>query len=254
MSAETDFSGQACVKLEVTEGIAFPCAPVLPPFYFYESNDSVFYARETDSVFRLAYDFGAGTGDGWLHLIPVETTNSIDTFNVEVLAVNQITIDGHILKELVLKYTKLTDNSILEIYPDEISVIETVGATSVQFVPLGKLGSCDFESTVNIQCFHSPSVQYVNPQFGTCTVSAPTVQGESEMVIYPNPANNAIVIKWPGNEKGIIRIIQLDGKVVSEQTWRSDAGRITLPSLSCGMYIVEVLNGENRYFKKLQID
>jgi len=58
-------NSQPCSKMEVADGGTNPflCAPIPPPYYLYESNDSVFYASDYDNTFRLAYDFGAEVGD-----------------------------------------------------------------------------------------------------------------------------------------------------------------------------------------------
>lgn len=251
--SEAVFADRDCVKMEAGDDYAFQCSPIAPPYYFYESNDSVFFATPEDGTFRLAYDFGAETGDTWSHIIPVEATSSVDTFQVEVLEVNEIDVAGETLKELVLAYTNVSQNAV-EIFPAEISVLEYIGATSDLFVPLGKLSPCDFETTVNIQCFSSPSFEYINPAFGTCTVAVPDIDGGEELSIYPNPASDAITINWTGNEKGRIRIIQLDGKVVLDQRLNFASAKITLPELSSGMYMVEVSNEESRNYKKLYVE
>lgn len=92
--SETVFAGEACAKMEPDNGNPFGCFPVEPPFYFYESNDSIFYATEADSTFLLAYNFNAVPGESWVFIVPFVEYNLSDTFNVMVQNVNSVMIDG----------------------------------------------------------------------------------------------------------------------------------------------------------------
>ena len=44
----TEYNGQACAKIEATDGNLM-CLSVEPPYYVYESNDSIFYSSSTMS-------------------------------------------------------------------------------------------------------------------------------------------------------------------------------------------------------------
>lgn len=251
--AESVFADKTCAKMEPIESSSFGCFPIQPPYYFYESNDSIFYASEIDSTFRLAYNFNAMPNESWTFIVPSDVLDLADTFNVVVQNVNSILIDGITIKELLLEYTNISQNPIIEIYPQEITVLEYVGALSYFLVPFGQLGFCDDETNIQLQCFVSPSFGYVNPEFETCLVSVPTLEKHNSLHIYPNPASDVITLELKENSIGTIRIMQFDGKLVFSQSLSFAEARITLPSLSPGMYLVEVINPNGRYIQKLQI-
>ena len=250
---QTIFAGVECGKID-TENFPFTCAPVSPPYYFYESNDSIFFATEVDSIFRMVFDFNAVQGDNWTHQVPIELDYSLQNFHVEVVAVNQLTIDGQPVKELVLSYTNISMPPVyVDIYPAEVSVLEYIGATTGFFVPLGQMGACDNETDIQLQCFNSTSLQYINPEFGSCFLSTLSATAPLKLKIYPNPAKEYIIldIEFEGNSS--LKIKQIDGKAVFRKTIESGSGVIKLPTLSAGMYLVEIDNAENKYLGKLLI-
>ncbi len=168
-------AGQACAKMETVGEYPFVCTPFETPFYFYESNDSVFYASEVDNTFRLAYNFNAEAGDTWDFSFPL-IEGGIETYTVEVIEVNSIEIDGNNLKELVLNYQNVSEQPETEIFPEEFSVIEFIGSTKGLFVPFGQLAFCDAETAIQLQCFNSSSLSYINPDFETCFLSVDDIQ------------------------------------------------------------------------------
>ena len=249
---ETTLANKACVLIE-TDNYPFACSPVAPPYYFYESNDSIFFATETEAVFRLAYDFNAAPGDTWEHVVPVEEFATSDTFDVEVLSVSDVDIDGSSVKKLMLAYTNTSQTPHLEIYPSEISVLEYIGSTIGFFVPLGSGIACDNETDIKLQCFDAPLLDYTNPEFGTCFLSAPSAIEPVQLKIYPNPAKDNFTIDMDFSGTSDLKIMQLDGKLVYTETIQSGLKEIQLPALTSGMYIVEVKSTKIVYVGKLQI-
>src|SRR6056297_2805571 len=65
ITEETTFAGRACVKMEKISNLGLGCMGLQPPFYFYVSNDSLYFANDELDEFRLAIDFGAVPGDSW---------------------------------------------------------------------------------------------------------------------------------------------------------------------------------------------
>lgn len=249
---ETEFAGQQCVKMEVVGDYPFLCTPFDSPIYFYESNDSVFFAMEVDDNFRLAYDFNSEVGSEWEYALPV-SESVINYFNVEVIAVNTVMVDGHEVKEMVLEYHSATPEPLVEIFPEEITVREFLGGINSFFIPLGHQIMCDAETSIALQCLNSISVNYINPDFGTCTVSASKVNSPESIKVYPNPANDYIYIDASFNAGAKMQILQLDGKLIFSHVIVSETERIDLPKLNAGMYIVEVSDEDNRYFGKVFI-
>src|SRR5690554_711045 len=149
--SEAVFADRDCVKMEAVGGYPFLCTPFDTPMYFYESNDSVFFAMEVDDNFRLAYNFNAEVGSGWEYALPV-SQSVIDYFNVEVIAVNTVIVDGHEVKEMVLKYQSIAAERHVEIFPEEIRVREYLGAMNTFFIPLGHILACVAETSIALQC------------------------------------------------------------------------------------------------------
>ena len=248
--SESVLAGQACAKMETVGEYPFLCAPFETPFYFYESNDSVFYASEVDNTFRLAYNFNAEPGDSWDFSIPLPE-GVIEPYTVEVIEVNSLVVDGNNLKEMILNYQNVSEQPQTEIFPEEFSVIEFIGSTKGLFVPFGQLAFCDAETAIHLQCFNSSSISYINPDFETCFLSVHDIQNPLMLTFYPNPATDFITLETPFEYNSKVRIIQPDGKSVLFNTITSQSARIDLPQLSSGVYFVEILNAENRYVGKL---
>src|SRR5690554_389427 len=60
ITEQTTLNGQHCAKMEAVGDNSNPlnCNANPAPYYFYESNDSIFFASDYDNTFRLAFDFG----------------------------------------------------------------------------------------------------------------------------------------------------------------------------------------------------
>ncbi|NEN22743.1 T9SS type A sorting domain-containing protein [Cryomorpha ignava] len=251
---QTIFADKLCFEMDI-DNFPFLCSPVSPPYYFYESNDSIYFATEVDSTFRMVYNFNAVPGDTWIHTIPIEFNNSYQPLLVEVVAVNEVSIDGMIVNELILSYSNpFMPPPQLDFYTQEISVLEYIGATSGFFIPLGSIPACDNETDIKLQCFGSPSLIYTNPEFGSCFLSASAAPDPIELKFYPNPAREYLTIDIDFAGASTLKITQLDGKTVFIENINSGLANIELPALSAGMYVVEVSNAEVRHFGKLQIE
>lgn len=250
--SETVFAGKDCFKMEVIGDYPFLCTPFDAPIYLYASNDSVFLGMEVSGNFRLAYNFNAEVGDFWDYQLPISEV-AVDFFRVHVIAVDNVMMDGNEVKEMVLTYQSMFTAPHVEIFPEEIIVRQFLGSTNGFFLPLGHLLACDAETSIALQCFNSPSINYSNPEFGSCFLSTQTVNDPESILIYPNPASDYINIKMAINTESRIRIFQLDGKLVFNQSMNSGSERINLPKLSSGMYIVEISDVESRFFRKVLV-
>src|SRR5690606_34179057 len=80
------------------------------------------------------------------------------------------------------------------------------------------------------------------------TVMAINDFNKNEFRIYPNPAKNSFFIE--SNEKGIIKIFDLNGKLIQTKKQISEKTQIDI-SLPKGMYIVEFESGNSKSTKKL---
>jgi hypothetical protein len=71
---------------------------------------------------------------------------------------------------------------------------------------------------------------------------------DTEIRIYPNPANNTLFFRTQAECKGTMRIYDLQGKMVL--TGDQASGSVDISNLPCGMYILELNNADKKTLKK----
>lgn len=71
-----------------------------------------------------------------------------------------------------------------------------------------------------------------------------------ETQVYPNPANEFVTITLANRNLGELKIIDLTGKVVLQQTIQSN-DKISLGSISKGVYSLIVLQSNQTFHSKL---
>jgi len=91
---------------------------------------------------------------------------------------------------------------------------------------------------------------YVDQVVGEPNESA----NEIEVSVYPNPATQWLNINVAGNEIYSIRIFDLEGKLMTDQTNISGPQQISIENYSVGIYLVEITSGENRKTEKIVIN
>lgn len=100
------------------------------------------------------------------------------------------------------------------------------------------------------------NVVWYNPQGWGVSVSEVTVA--NDISISPNPAIDQVKVAVnlaDATSKTIIRVYDLNGRVVAEETLEAGSFATTMDvsSLEAGLYVVEVTTGEVKSTKKLQI-
>jgi len=251
ITEETVFAGQACAKMEKLDfGMGgMWCRTLIDPYYFYESNDSLFFASELDSTFRLVADFGAMVGDSWLYILPAPFFDDeiivVDTFLITVTNVDIINIDDHNLRKLSLDVEWLGNSDpSLEFFQElyfDVHMIEIIGGTGF-FAPLGRYSTCDAETTVRFQCFDSENLNYINPFYPACDFILSTNESTEleAMHIFPNPANSWVRIDGhAAAQVHRVEVYNLSGQLVRSHTLQqSGNGIIDVSALPPGMYVV----------------
>ena len=84
------------------------------------------------------------------------------------------------------------------------------------------------------------------------TTTSVTNLNESEIKLYPNPANDYINIDLP-SVSGNISIVNITGKTILKKDIRSSVERIDLSDLNSGIYLVRIQDGPAVLTKKLII-
>ena len=262
ITEQTTFAGKQCAKMERISSLALGCMSLQPPFYFYVSNDSLFYANESDSTFRLIADFGASVGDSWKYQVITDIDDPVvvDTFLVTVTGVNLLNIEGNELRELELDYewlgSSFYEDLWLGLYSDNLT--EVIGGFGF-FAPFGQLGFCDYEIDVNFQCFESPSFSYLNPEYPSCDYILGFESVESTLPsVFPNPTsgiiNVEIPVSWVASE-GTVQLFNSHGQIVYNHTGSlNNLSRIDLSHYSKGIYLLSIESGNERGMAKLVVD
>ena len=252
VTEQTQFAGKECAKVEVVSENPhpFPCSAVQPPYYFYTSGDSVFYASENDGVFHLAYDFGAEVDDTWEYIVPVQepwlTETFVDTFEARVVSTSLIEVEGHSLRRLELSSTHLGSGDPYSTLFGEgnLYVLEFMGGENGFIVPFGDYmvsSVCDGSWGETLQCFESASLNYLNPLFDSCVLDVAAPGDEVVFALYPNPAQDHITIRAEG-AGNVMGIYDLSGRRVAESRTFGPQLDYDVSRLSPGTYVVKLHN------------
>lgn len=78
----------------------------------------------------------------------------------------------------------------------------------------------------------------------------------SDVSVYPNPADDAVMIEWTASEAGTITLTDVSGKVVwSAETTTTGSGqlKVDVNALNAGVYFLKLEEGESRYIQKVII-
>lgn len=262
ITEQTEFAGRACAKMDYAGGSempfddsenAFLCMAVQPPYYFYTSGDSVFYASENDGEFHLAYDMGAQIGDTWEFVVPVKEHEVpgvfVDTFIAEVLDASIVTVDGQSLRRLTLEYSYAGDgdpHTALEGY-GEVTVTEYLGADKGFFLPFGDASVvtvCEGEINVVLQCYSSEALDYLNPAFDSCVLGLADVPEGPQLSLFPNPAGTKATLYTRGLIGERIEIFDVRGRSVYATAVTGPETELDVSVLAPGMYVVRIADSD----------
>jgi len=122
--------------------------------------------------------------------------------------------------------------------------------TSVDLFSLGLLDSLSFELTSSDNGAYG-----MNTPAYFCmddiTLSSVGIQNkmESKANIYPNPAQDFIIVE--ADDKSEIKIMDISGKILYRETLNNSKQRINVSHLNTGVYIISVTNKNLVYTQKL---
>lgn len=256
VTEEVVVNGTPCKKIErmgLGEENLFNCFAFSGPYYVYESNDSVFFANDYDNTFRLAYDFNAEVGDSWVFEVPVENFDEMTTYEVTVNAVDTEMIDGQSLRSLTLDFEVVTGEEYSSIGYNSLQVLEYLGVKENGFlIPFGDWNVCEGAYDLEIQCFDSPSIDYLSSEFGSCVLSLDGVELEAFLAVYPNPADGLIEFEYDLNvssQNAILSIYDLMGREIEKLNLGSEPIGIKVidtSDLPDGVYIYELVKDQGQ--------
>nr|NQU91223.1 T9SS type A sorting domain-containing protein [Bacteroidota bacterium] len=111
--------------------------------------------------------------------------------------------------------------------------------------------------------FENGELVYHNDEYSTCYYGLPTGIGDlsssGDLIVYPNPVKNhhQVFIRIPDNENiGInkLSIYSLSGSCIGSWQFYGNQYTLILSTLQSGYYIVELINSNTKYHKKIQIN
>jgi hypothetical protein len=241
----TDFLGQPCSKIEaVPSGLG--CLLNEPPYYMYESNDTVYYATEAMDSFAIGMIYSEGAE--WIYT--VEMNGVQESMSVVVSEVSFVTISGQELVELQVTYSHLSGfEGMIEMFPATRTVLEYLGDPAMFVIPFGRFGICDIETNVELRCFTSSSLNYLNPDFSSCTLSLDEVQKERQ-IFFPNPASENISWAEPIDQ---ISLFDATGKLLLQKQINGYQS-LSVEHLPPGFYTVLIKDGDTNFSQKLIIE
>lgn len=241
----TEYLGQPCSKIEAESGF-FGCLLALPPYYMYESNDTVYFATEEMNEFAIGMIYTEGAE--WVYT--VEYFDLEGSLNATVSDLSTITIDGQELAALQVTYSPVSEeDQWIELFPETRTVWEYMGDPNMFIIPFGKIGFCDFEIAEELRCFTSPSLDYLNPDFSSCTLSLDEVQQERQ-IFFPNPAAENISWAEPIDQ---ISLFDATGKLLLQKQINGEQS-LSVEHLPSGFYTVFFNDGDTNFSQKLIIE
>lgn len=99
-------------------------------------------------------------------------------------------------------------------------------------------------------------LKYVGDYDGYCGRFLTTPTRKEEVRLFPNPTTNFIILDYaPKNNSAIIRVVDMQGKLLIQQVIKNDDKKTTLftkldiSKLPKGKYIVEIQDGKNKHTK-----
>ncbi|MCZ4409827.1 T9SS type A sorting domain-containing protein [Cryomorphaceae bacterium 1068] len=241
----TDFLGQPCSKIEpLPSGLG--CLHNEPPYYMYESNDTVYYATQEMDSFAIGMIYSDGAE--WIYTVDLNGTQ--ESMSATVSGLTTVTIDGQELAVLQVTYSHLSGfEGMIEMFPATRTVWEYMGDPAMFIIPFGKFGICDIETNLELRCFTSPSLDYLNPDFSSCTLSLDEVQ-KNRQIFFPNPATESISWAEPIDQ---ISLFDVTGKLILQKQINSEQ-YLSVEHLPPGIYTVLIKDGDTNFSQKIIIE
>jgi hypothetical protein len=254
VTEEVILNDQVCKKIERLEpenNALFGCSSLLPPFYVYESNDSIFFASDYDTTFRLAYDFGAEIGDTWIFDVPVEIFEGLTSYEVTVTDIQTEEIDGQALKVLTLDYEIISGEEYSYVGFNSLEITEYLGRVEKDFIfPFGDWNVCDGAFAQELMCFQSSSMNYLNPDYASCFLSTSQGSKKTGIAIFPNPSDDIISWDTPIDQ---LRIYDSHGKLTLQNSQVNNTSFLSVKTLDKGLYVIVLENEDGIFSQKLII-
>ncbi len=208
---------------------------------YFIGNDFLGYPHIEELIL---YDFSKQVGDTVFHN---------DVFYSRINNIDSVVINGEYRK----RYKVKSNNNYY--FPDDEYWIEGIG--SVKNGLLGHITmipTCCYHFWEHICFEENNEVKYLNPAFDSCfpaNLISSVIQKrfESDIIIYPNPVDQELIIENRSlNEHLILKIIDIKGSTIKGQTINPGRTKIVLPNV-LGILNVVLINEIGQILKSEKI-
>lgn len=232
---DTIIEGQTCEKIDAVyyEFTSDQYGNIVPlgqfgrkTNYTYVSGDTVFYWNDIENKFFTLYNFGAEVGDSWIiasenygYGFPLETDN--DTSRIEVVATGTIEINSDTYRTITIQPTYGSTFGMKGIYVERFGNINS-NNSSFQYLFPSYYAYEEPEDVIvewdgmRFNCFQDNSFDLYNITNRDCEY---LLSLEEEITLtnieyYPNPTRGKINITNSNNEKIVMELLDVQGKLL----------------------------------------
>jgi len=244
---DTIINGKSCNILEIKD--CYNHGSIISREFIRHNNDSIFYFNS--GQFHLLYNFNAKKGDVIsVHNDKFKPTNgfvfsysdSIEYFKYKVLEIDSVNIMNNWFKRQKVAPLKSGDWGFGVCVQDSY-IIEKIGSLQYFFGRYGTItvgGSCGI-----LRCYSDSELSYTKPDWDkSCDfiTSISTNESEGIIKIYPNPAEDKIIIEITKPFNGILNIYDSFGKKVLSKETCNNITNFDINSFHPGVYFIESIN------------
>lgn len=254
VNGDTTINGINCNRLEkrIFQRNAFTGTTqnfVIGYEYTYDTNGvaMLYY----DNAFDTLYNFNAIAGNTWNvpGTSPIQSVCN-ETSVIEVIAAENITINGVVLKQLIVDYKYRTTGAFIV----RDTIIERIGTLRQYMIPWDVcLSTVDGNEGGELRCFNDNEVgEYKHNFFSNCNVLVSNEDLFAQNIkVFPMPFSEILVFR---NDNGIdisaVAIKDLAGNIIYTEKHLPEY--INTQNFPQGIYFLEVIdNYGNRSIKKL---
>lgn len=232
---DTIYGGKLCSKIN-SKRVSKSSITDLSPVYFCTSGDTVLYYHDSLKSFTPLYIFNVKVGDTLALAVPRFSAAYLDTARFRVKKVDTTIIDGLPLRTV---YTEpLYGFYFMPKYT------ERIGAYSVANI-FGFDATKTAMHTEGIRCYRDKEIeeQFYSDKWD-CDYVPNNIDEKAratDIRIFPNPANQQLFVEIAAqNAKGIIQVIGIDGRILSQQEISGAENKLNLNAISNGLYFLNV--------------
>ncbi|MBX7202837.1 MAG: T9SS type A sorting domain-containing protein [Bacteroidia bacterium] len=214
-------------------------------YYTRTSGDSVFWWQS--GTFRFIYDFGAAVGDSWTIYHPLPFTCWPQTVTVDSIGTE--TING-----ITMRWVKFT--------PDTLQAVNFGGKAYERFGLVNKFlfpGNSWYCTNTDTKqfgflCYSDDQLGSIGSESNCNLYETASIQSHakeySEVYIYPQPADNFIIVKHEKFFHGNYAILNLAGQqlIGGEFSGQQISIELNIPS---GIYLLKIQQPTGVLFKKI---